>query len=1032
MRGLRAIVTCICFLGMTAVTHATPPERNIRQFAHRSWGEKEGYPGLAQALTQTHDGFLWIGTSRGLFRFDGVHFEHYASGLEGKFSEAPVRGMLALPDNSLWVAFGTSESAHGICVLRNANAKCFGDADGVTSNPISVVKDHDGTIWANTEGGVLRFNGTRWNLIGKEWSLPEGIHGATSQAMLVDSKGTLWLGLNRSLFYLKPHTKHFEPTGVSFIFSASIVEASDGTIWLADTASGVRPVGVAGGGTSAQLVSCVAFHFRSCSPKTLKTIQGSGGAWDMIFDHGGSLWVTTFRAGLLRIPHPHALKNKSTPEEDTAPEHFTTNDGLSADNSAAIFEDKEGNIWVGTRDGLDQFRSTALIPVKLPTSMFEIAIAPADGGALWATGGWSYLTKLYGGESSDIDLSRIGPYKPYRDTLGVSWFFGDSLREWEGSRLRIVTSAPDRQSGSFRNWQIVSDHVGTLWAFANGLGFFSLDHKQWKPWPTPAGLAKQHVATMFSDSDGRVWVSTYEGDVVTMNKGIIVEYPIKQKFHLRTVKTFAEHGPQQIWAGGAGGLLLIDKQGSHFIRPADVNSLDDVRGIVDADNEGLWLSAARGIFYVSREDVDHALKDPSYHFGMRLFDSVDGLSGRTDNTFPYPKAIRGTDGRIWFSATQGVSWIDPSRAIPKNMIPPPVVITALSSDDSRYLKLSDLRLSPSTAKVQIEYTALSLSVPERVHFRYKLEGFDKDWQYVNTRRQAYYSNLRPGAYQFRVIASNNDDVWNESGASLRFSIEPAYYQTAWFRLCCAAFLLLLIWCAYVFRVRTLESQFVATLDARIEERTRIARDLHDTLLQSFNALLLVLQTVSNVLPQRPDEAKRRIDSAIDQASDAIAEGRDTLNELRSHADASRDLDEAIGDFARELIGGSDLSPAPEMHVRVEGTSLELNPVVRDEVYRIVSEALRNAIRHANANRIHVEIRYNADRLQVRVSDDGEGIDPAVLKRDHKVGHWGLRGMRERARLVGGTLEVWSQLNSGTEIDLSIPAANAYTRSSPKR
>ncbi len=277
-----------------------------------------------------------------------------------------------------------------------------------------------------------------------------------------------------------------------------------------------------------------------------------------------------------------------------------------------------------------------------------------------------------------------------------------------------------------------------------------------------------------------------------------------------------------------------------------------------------------------------------------------------------------------------------------------------------------------------------------------------------------------------MIASNNDGVWNESGASLHFSIAPAYYQTTWFRLCGVAALLLLLWAAYLLRVRHLEAQFAAGLEVRVDERTRIARDLHDTLLQSFNALLLRLQTVSNVLPAQPDEAKQRIDRAIEQASDAITEGRDTVNELRSSGSTTLDLDQAISNFARELLSGSALEPVPEVHVQVEGTPKPLNPIVRDEMYRIVTEALRNAIRHANARRIEVEIRYDEHHLRLRIGDNGTGIDPAILDHDHKAGHWGLRGMRERTKLVGGTLEVWSQVDIGTEIELSIPAASVYT------
>jgi signal transduction histidine kinase len=354
-----------------------------------------------------------------------------------------------------------------------------------------------------------------------------------------------------------------------------------------------------------------------------------------------------------------------------------------------------------------------------------------------------------------------------------------------------------------------------------------------------------------------------------------------------------------------------------------------------------------------------------------------------------------------------------------------VHIERISADGNSYNASDGLRLPRVARDLTIDYTALSLAVPQKVRFRYKLEGQDPDWKEVVNERQVRYTNLSPGHYTFRVIACNNDGVWNETGTSLHFSIAPAYYQTAWFRLCCVVALLLLLWVAYLFRVRQLEAQFAVGLEARVDERTRIARDLHDTLLQSFNALLLRLQTVSNVLPAQPDEAKRRIDRAIEQASNAITEGRDTLNELRSTGSAAIDLDQAISNFARELLSGSASELVPDVQVQVEGTPIPMNPIVRDEVYRIATEGVRNAIRHAHARQIEVEIRYAEHQLRLRIGDNGTGIDPAILDHEHKAGHWGLRGMRERAKLVGGTLEVWSQLDVGTEIDLSIPAASVY-------
>jgi signal transduction histidine kinase len=311
-----------------------------------------------------------------------------------------------------------------------------------------------------------------------------------------------------------------------------------------------------------------------------------------------------------------------------------------------------------------------------------------------------------------------------------------------------------------------------------------------------------------------------------------------------------------------------------------------------------------------------------------------------------------------------------------------------------------------------------------VRFRYKLEGHDNDWQDPGTRRQAFYNDLSPRDYRFRVIAANNSGVWNEAGASFDFSVAPAYYQTRWFQASCGAAFLVLLGGLYLLRVKQLEQHLSIRMEERVNERTRIARDLHDTLLQSFQGVLLKFHAVTFMLPDRAAEAQQTLETVIDQARKAIAEGRDAVQGLRSSAAVTSDLAGVIGTFGEELAEGEN---APEFRVQVEGTPRDLVPIVRDEAYRIACEAVRNAFRHANAEQIEVEIWYDQRRLRLRVRDDGKGMDPNVLAEGGRSGHHGLPGMHERARLVGGKLAVWSQLDSGTEAELTIPASVAYTK-----
>jgi signal transduction histidine kinase len=344
-----------------------------------------------------------------------------------------------------------------------------------------------------------------------------------------------------------------------------------------------------------------------------------------------------------------------------------------------------------------------------------------------------------------------------------------------------------------------------------------------------------------------------------------------------------------------------------------------------------------------------------------------------------------------------------------------------------------LRLPPHVRNLLIDYTALSLVVPGNVKFRVMLEGQDKGWWEVVNQRHVQYTNLAPGNYRFRVIACNNSGVWNEQGASLEFVIPPAWYQTNWFRAACVVAFAALLWALYQLRLRQIAHAFNARLEERVAERTRIARDLHDTLLQSFQGLLLRFQTVRELLRTRPAEAEQILGSAIDQTAHAITEGRNAVQGLRASTVEHNDLAAAITTLGEELAAQATGNTPVGLRVDVEGTSRTLHPIVRDEIYRIASEALRNAFRHAEAKQIEVELRYDERQLRLRVRDDGKGIEPNFLTAEGRAGHFGLHGMHERAELIGGKVTVWSAPESGTEIELSIPAARAYAEAlAPRR
>ena len=392
---------------------------------------------------------------------------------------------------------------------------------------------------------------------------------------------------------------------------------------------------------------------------------------------------------------------------------------------------------------------------------------------------------------------------------------------------------------------------------------------------------------------------------------------------------------------------------------------------------------------------------------------------------------------MFFGSKSGLTSFWPEQIVEKPSIPP-VVLTEFSLRNlpvapgpgsvlaQSITSTSSLTLSHDQNLFSFEFAALSYVDPQRNQYRYMLEPLDRSWNRVDPqRRLATFTTLPAGHYTLRVQGSNNRGLWNEGGVTLRLEVLPPWWSTTWFRTACAGVLLALAWAGYQLRVQHLHHQFDMTLEARVGERTRIARELHDTLLQSFHGLLLRFQTASYLLPERPAEAKQELDSAIEYAANAITEGRDAVQGLRASTVDGNDLALAIRTLGDELATGASVHPTPAFRVGVEGYARDLRPLVRDEIYKIAAEALRNSFRHGEAGRVEVEIRYDSDEFRLRVRDDGKGIDQAVLAAQGIEGHYGLRGMPERAALIGGKLAVWSEVGAGTEVELRIPASAVY-------
>jgi signal transduction histidine kinase/ligand-binding sensor domain-containing protein len=1008
---------------------------DVSQYAHTAWRVRDGFTkGQITAIAQTPDGYLWLGTQFGLYRFDGVRAVPWQPPAGEELASTFITRLLVTRDGTLWI--GTLK---GLVSWENGKLTTYPDLGGHTV--ASLLEDHEGAVWAGEWGlespeELCSIRSASVQCYGRDGSL-----GAGALSLYEDKSGNLWVSggmIGRlGIWRWKPGPpKFYANQGRSKDGIHSFIEDTDGSLLIAG-----RGITRFGEGRA------------EARPYSLPPFARGLIVDQLLRDHDGGLWIATYGGGIL-----HVHKGRT--------DEFSESDGLSGNTLNAVFEDREGNVWVATSKGLDRFRSFA-IPAWSSAQGLRIgagsAVMAARDGEVWA-GVQDGLAEMSQGQitayrrhaqpiSTGDQSTRTEPVREVVDPQipenGFGALFEDqSGRIWESSRTGVGYLENHRfhiigPLGTQVVLSMAEDTRGDLWASAQGSGLFRLSSDgevEKLPW---AKLGHEDFATVLAGDPlrGGLWAGFFNGGVVYVKEGQVrASYTVADGLGEGRVADIRISRDGTVWVSTPGGLSWVHN--GHIATLSSKNGLlcNRVWWSVEDDEHFVWLYMPCGLVRIARSELDAGLSDAKRVVKLTVFDESDGVRTLADFTGATPQASKAPDGRIWFSAVDGVSVIDP-RHLPYNKVPPPVQIEQIIVDRKNYYESASVvtadvnrrvRLPALSRDLQIDYTALSLVAPEKVQFRYKLEGFDKDWQDAGTRRQAFFSNLPPRKYRFWVMACNNSGVWNEAGTFLDFSIAPAYYQTIWFRLSCVAALLALLWAVYQLRLRQVAQQFNMRLEERVGERTRIARELHDTLLQSFHGLLLRFQAATNLLPERPEEAKQGFESAIDQAAQAITEGRDAVQGLRSSTVETNDLALAIGALSEELGCGETNPNCAEFDVEVEGTPRNLHPILRDEVYRIAGEAVRNAFKHAEAERVGVEICYDERQLRVRVRDDGKGIDAKDLNEDGRTGHFGLRGMRERAKIIGGNLEVWSSPQSGTEVELTIPARAAYATASHPR
>ncbi len=1002
----RHLAVSLLFFAVPHKLSALDRDRTIAQFLHTGWAVADGAPSGIHGLAQTTDGYLWMASTSGLIRFDGVRFERYEPRQGGTPQFRDISALLATPDGGLWIG-----RAGRAAYLKNGQAVTYGSSKGM---PLATVYrfalDRQGTVWAATSRGLERFENSRWEAVGPEWNF--SAQSATD--LFLDSRGNLWVTAPGALFCLPPNTRSFQTRKAAFPWL--LRGTPDGTLWMAEYGVGIHAVD----GPVAEL------HDTS-----KLTVRLDGGPREVLVDREGSMWFTG--KGIARIAKPDTLAGVSIDSTSGLIERFTQQDGLTGDTVLAALEDREGTIWVATTAGLDRFRRRNVVPGAFPFSgESALAILEDRQGTVLAGSGQSLMELQNGGLSIRARIQMPIGYKApqasirsvYRDSDGAFWLGGHGvLTRVAGNQIENVELPDDvPPAGHWDVEAIARDHAGDLWVSIQQHGLYRRHQGVWSHFGIFEGLSSERTPiSIWADARGCVWFG-FVGSRLDRLDGKDLTVYSSDALQIGAM-TFIGGRGDHTWVVGHSGLALFDgKKFRTIASEADAN-FTGISGVVETDNGDFWVNQTTGVAHIPAAEIARRMQDAHHELRYELFDFRDGVPGSANPNGPLPSAVLAGDGRIWMSGSNGTYWVDPAR-IYRNPLPPPVTIEAIYADDKRYDPSETSRLPVLPSNVRIEYTALSLSIPERVRFRYRLEGVDKGWQDAGTRRAAFYTKLPPGRFLFHVIACNDDGVWNQTGAVAVIAVPPAFFQTAWFMALCVCAAGGMVWVAYRLRLRQIAAQMNIRLEERVTDRTRLARDLHDTLLQSFHGLMLHLQTVSKLLPE--GKAKEQLEKTMDRADRAIAEGRSAVYDLRSSATTTNDLAEAVNAVGKELSNDND---AP-FNLTVEGATRDLHPIIRDELYRISREALSNAFKHAHARHVEAEISYGPSEFRLRIRDDGEGI-PAEFLDQGRAGHFGLPGMRERARQIGAELTIWSRPDYGTEIDLSLASTIAYGTPLPR-
>jgi signal transduction histidine kinase/ligand-binding sensor domain-containing protein len=964
---------------LTAQADAFDSKKPLTEYTHTVWAHKDGIPSaFIYSIAQTQDGYLWLATTDGLVRFDGVRFVHWRPKTGHTALLGVVRSLCAARDGSLWI--GTATGLVGR--IRGDDLTAF----SVGAQAEAMLEDRDGTLWVSTENRVLRFRAATQEQIGAAIPLPETFLSGPLQ----DKSGFIWFTTRSRILRINPGNPQGPP-----------LEIAKGKFWLSEDRGGEIWLTRADGSTrrvnEGQIVGRPGMERKTLDIQTV------------LRDSNGNTWIGMLGQGLVRLPAGF--------HDGMKMEKYSQFDGLSAARVWCLLEDREHNIWVGTQNGLNRFRDEKVTTLTRREGLVNDnvdALAAGPDGTIWAS--TPVGIHRIDGEHRDFYLKGAGMLGLHVDRKNILWAGTNrgiarlQAGKWgyvpipKGIQLTAVTA-------------IAGGDEDSVWFFDAQKGLYRWTSGRITDFSNQPLLQGKSILAAHADAAGRVWFGLYEGGVVVFDGSRFHAYSESDGLAGGSINAVHIDDKGTVWVGAERGLSRLD--GQRFVTWNRANGLpgDRVQWILTDSGDCIWLGYSTGVACVKSSELDRAARDSSYRVALQFLDDADGLKGNPGRGWQ-SSAVRATDGKLWFRTSEGVAIIDP-RDLIRNLVSPPVHVERLIANGGVVDTTKPVRLQPLTKDIEVDYTALSLAEPRNVRFRYKLEGFDSDWRDAGTRRQAFYTNLRPRSYRFQVLACNNDGIWNKSGATLDFDLLPAFHQTQSFLLLCALVLIILSWAAYRLRVWQVTTRLRDRFEERLKERTRIAQELHDSLIQDVMGISLQIEVTDELLPA-DFPAKQSLARALGLSKSALDAGRRALNDLRTAPLSAADLVKSFSQSAKELARDT----GTVVDVIVEGRERPLNAATGNDVLQVGRQAITNAFQHAHASKIHVLLSYGERELRIRVQDNGLGISEETLNL-RRPGHYGIAGMRERAERLGGSISIRSRVGEGTEVNLSVPAHLLY-------